>query len=145
MSLGPRAKIGNTCACEWDFRVRVMTTMTASERTLLRSQSGPGARVAFSAALSNCYNRIESHLFRVLLQRRLRLRLPLSSAACSRGARMCKEAGGRVATNVMVRDLDTAVLDPRGGRLEIVVDGLPLFGCSLHIGVSTHCAHARSS
>ena len=59
--------------CEWDFRVRIMTTMTASERTLLRSQSGPGAGVALSAAPSNIHNRIESHLFRVLLQRRLRL------------------------------------------------------------------------
>ena len=37
--------------------------------------------------------------------------------------------GGRVATNVMVRDLDLAlphVVD--GRRLEVVVDGLPLFG-----------------
>ena len=47
----------------------------------------------------------------------------------SAGARMCREAGGRVATNVMVRDLDIAAPDPRDGRrLEIVVDGLPLFG-----------------
>ena len=48
MSRGPRGKVGNMRAsvpCEWDFRVRIMTTMTASERTLLRSQSGPGAGV----------------------------------------------------------------------------------------------------
>ena len=136
-----------------------MTTMSGSERALIRSQSGPGAGVSLSATPSNNHNRIESHLFRVLLQRRLRLRLPLSSrfcrcgrpfeafghhrAACSRtgelgrrgfalesvGARMCRKAGGRVATNDMVRDLDIAAPDPRAGSLlEIVVDGLPLFG-----------------
>ena len=44
-------------------------------------------------------------------------------------ARICREAGGRVATNVMVRDLDLAlphVVD--GRRLQVVVDGLPLHG-----------------
>ena len=49
----------------------------------------------------------------------------LTSAA----ARICREAGGRVTTNVVVRDLDLAapnVGDAR--RLEVVVDGLPLFG-----------------
>ena len=45
-------------------------------------------------------------------------------------ARICREGGGRVTTNVLVRDLDLAlpgaVAD--GRRLEVVVDGLPLFG-----------------
>ena len=49
---------------------------------------------------------------------------PLESAA----ARVCREAGGRVTTNVRVQDLD---LPPRAGadnrRLEVVADGLPLF------------------
>ena len=37
------------------------------------------------------------------------------------------EAGGRVTTNVMIRDLD--LIQPGvGRRLEVVVDGLPLFG-----------------
>ena len=40
---------------------------------------------------------------------------------------MCREAGGRVSTNVMVRDLDVAEPRVDGRRLEIVVDGLPLF------------------
>ena len=43
-------------------------------------------------------------------------------------ARVCREAGGRVRTTVMVRDLDMGILlvgDAR--RLEVVVDGLPLF------------------
>ena len=44
-------------------------------------------------------------------------------------ARICREAGGRVTTNVMVRDMDFVrpdVHDTR--RLEVVVDGLSLFG-----------------
>ena len=47
---------------------------------------------------------------------------------CS-AAQVCREAGGRVSTNVMVRDLDIpgphAAMD--GRRLEVVADGLPLF------------------
>ena len=47
----------------------------------------------------------------------------------SAGARICREAGARVTTNMMVRDLDLPM--PRANdsrRLEIVADGLPLFG-----------------
>ena len=43
--------------------------------------------------------------------------------------RICREAGGRVTTNIMVRDLDLEHLQgPDGRRLEVVADGLPLFG-----------------
>ena len=41
---------------------------------------------------------------------------------------MCREAGGRVATNVMVRDMDLPVAVTDARRLEVVVDGLPLYG-----------------
>ena len=44
-------------------------------------------------------------------------------------ARVCREAGGCVATNMFVRNMDLGV--PRAAhsrRLEVVVDGLPLFG-----------------
>ena len=44
-------------------------------------------------------------------------------------ARVCREAGGRVTTNVMIRDLD--LFQPRvadAQRFEVVADGLPLFG-----------------
>ena len=42
----------------------------------------------------------------------------------------CKDfqAGGRVATNTFRRDMDLAVPATDNRRLEIVVDGLPLFG-----------------
>ena len=68
----------------------------------------------------------------------------------SAAARVCREAGGRVTTNVMVRDLDLPVLNVTDSRrMEVVVDGLPLFGgsqlavdtklvCSLHSDGSPH-------
>ena len=44
-------------------------------------------------------------------------------------ARICREAGGRVATNVLVRDLGLDVHNAGDARrLEVVADGLPLFG-----------------
>ena len=47
----------------------------------------------------------------------------------SAAARICREAGGRVRTNAFVRDLDVPDANAGDGRrLEVVVDGLPLFG-----------------
>ena len=46
-------------------------------------------------------------------------------------ARICREAGDRVSTNVLVRELDLVEAHAVDGRrLEVVVDGLPL-----HAGV----------
>ena len=136
----------------------LMPVLADSERALLRAQSGPAAGMSLSAVPSSPQTRIESQLFRVLLLRRLRLPLPLASRLCrcgrlldnfghhcascaqvgvlgrrgfaieSAAARICREAQGRVATNVLVRDLDIPVPVNDGRRLEVVVDGLPLFG-----------------
>ena len=57
--------------------------MSPSERALVRSQSGPGAGVALLTSPSSPLTRIESPLFRVLLQRRLPL--PLSERMCRCG------------------------------------------------------------
>ena len=126
---------------------------------MLRSQSGPVAGIPFSVAPSSFLTRLEPALFRVLLQRRLSLPLPLSKRSCrcgrlldafghhravcsrsgvlgrrgfsleSAAARVCREAGGRVATNLLVRDMDLGVRNAHDSRrLEVVVDGLPLFG-----------------
>ena len=140
--------------------------------------------MTLSVAPSNVFTRIESPLFRILLQRRLRLPLPLSArqcrrgrpldifghhrAACTRagflgrrgfavesaGARICREAGGRVVTNAMFRDFDLADPDPEDRRrIEILADGLPLFG-GAQLAVDTtlvsalHCdgsAHPRAA
>ena len=54
---------------------------------------------------------------------------------------MCREAGGRVATNVLVRDMDLAAPDLMDSRrLEVVVDGLPLFGGQLAVDTTLVCA-----
>jgi len=46
----------------------------------------------------------------------------------SAAARICREAGARVRTNVCVRDLNVGVLAPTDGRrIEVIADGLPLF------------------
>ena len=135
----------------------VWPTLSEPERALWRSHSGPLASVVFVALPTTRTTRIEPQLFRVLLSRRLRLPLPFTSRSCrcgrlhdvfghhraacaeagvlgrrgyaleSAGAQVCREAGGRVSTNVMVRDLDVAEPRVDGRRLEIVVDGLPLF------------------
>ena len=137
----------------------LMPVLSDSEKALLRSQSGPFSGAALSATPSSFPTRIPPHLFRVLLLRRLRLPLPPTVRTCRCGrqldsfghhraacaqsgllarrgfavenavARVCREAGARVSTNVMVRDLD--LLAPQaldGRRLEVVAEGLPLFG-----------------
>ena len=51
------------------------------------------------------------------------------SAVKSAAARVCLEAGGRVTLNMMVKDMDLPVPQAHNTRrLELVTDGLPLFG-----------------
>ena len=153
--------------------VEILPRLTDSEKASLRSQSGPGAASALSAVPSSDVFRISPHLFRVLLLRRFRLPLPPVSRSCrcvrpldsrghhragcsragvlgrrgfaveSAGARICREAGARVSTNVFVRDLDLDapnVHDAR--RLEIIAEGLPLFGgAQLAIDTTLVSAH----
>ena len=64
---------------------RLMPRLADHERALLRSQSGPFAGLAFCVAPASFLTRIDSHLFRVLLLRRLRLPLPLSVRTCRCG------------------------------------------------------------
>ena len=135
------------------------TSLMPRLKALLRSQSGPMSGAALSTAPTCFHTRIESHLFRLLLLRRLRLPLPPCVPVCRCGrpldsfghhracpragllarrgfavemaaAKVCREAGARVTTNVMVRDLDLGVAQPAldGRRLEVVAEGLPLLG-----------------
>ena len=155
----------------WHRNVVLFFQLTEADKALTRSQSGTGAGVALTTTPSNLHTRIELQLFRVLLLRRLRLPLPFSRrfcrcgrlldslghhrAACSRvgvlgkrcfalesaAAKICREAGGRVATDLFVRDLDVNVpnlMDNR--RLEVVADGLPLFaGAQLAVDTTLVC------
>ena len=67
------------------FERDLMVRLIAPEQALMRSQSGPYAGMALSAALANFLTRIDPALFRVLLLRRLRLPLLLSSRLCRCG------------------------------------------------------------
>ena len=71
---------------EREFReLHLMPHLAGHERALVRSQSRLFAGMAFSSAPSSHLQRIDSHLFRVLLLRRLRLPLPLSARLCRYG------------------------------------------------------------
>ena len=124
--------------------------------------------MSLCAVLSSPQTRIESQLFRVLLLRRFCLPVPPASRLCrcgclldsfghhrascaqagvlgrrgfaveSAAARICREAGGRVATNVFVRDLDLPDPVNDGRRLEVVVDGAQL-AVDTTVVSSLHC------
>ncbi|CAK0851576.1 unnamed protein product, partial [Prorocentrum cordatum] len=140
-------------------RQQLLNASTPPDRALLRSQSGPCAGRAFTALPTTGDFHIPPAEFRVLLLRRLRFDLPFAASACrcrgrldARGdhraacpragvlkkrsiplekaaARICREAGGRVAENQLLRDLNVDGVDPRDGRkIEVIANGLPLWG-----------------
>ena len=138
------------------------------ERALLRSQSGPLARVLFSTVHKNYDTRLEpalvqgfiappsppaslSHSSPVSMWPPTGLFWPPSRNVrpgrwlARRGfaveiaaAKVCREAGARVSSNIMVRYLDLPA--PRqafdGRRLEVVAQGLPIFG-SMQLAIDT--------
>ena len=143
----------------WWLDEFVLPRMEEPARALVRSQGGSGAGLALRACPTCRVTQLEPQQLRVLLLRRLQLPLPLSvhscrcgrpldqfghhRAACARAgilgkrgyalesvvARIFREAGGRVTTNVLLRELDFGLVgEADGRRLEVVADGLPLFG-----------------
>ena len=157
---------------EDQFRTDVMSQLELHEQALFRSQSGPLAGVPFICTSKSPETRFEPQLFRVLLLRRLWCPLPLCVASCrcgrpldpcghhraacphagvlgrrgfpleSAAARVCREAGARVSTNVRVQDMDLPPRDADNRRIEVVADGLPLFhGAQLAIDTTlvSHC------
>ena len=81
-----RAGWQHEASSEREFRrSSVLNRMSGRDRALLRSQSGPVAGVSLSSTPSSPLTRIEPALFRVLLQRRLALPLPLSNRTCRCG------------------------------------------------------------
>ncbi len=128
-------------------------------KALIRSQSGRCAGRVFTALPTSLSTTLSSAEMRVLILRRLQLPLPMSARRCSCGglldeygdhraacstcgvlrrrgtplekamARVCREAGARVAENVFLRDLNVGGISAWDGRqLEVVANGLPLWG-----------------
>ena len=118
------------------FRAELTASLDPASQAMLQSQSGPYASRTFTTIPFGLDTTYPSHLFRVLLLRRLRLPLPLSAricrcrrildplgdhrAACAQAgvlrgrgipleraaARVCREAGARVTTNTRLSDLN---------------------------------------
>ena len=143
------------------FRESLFVTMTDSERALVRSQGGPGAGAAFSACPTCAVTRIDLHLFRTLFLRRLlskrtyRCRHPLDfrghqRAVCARAGAgeerlRCRECcrldlprmGSKSGDEHDGRRHGPSFSNPKDSRrLEIVHDGLPLFG-SAQLAIDT--------
>ena len=128
------------------FRAEVRDRLDPGSQALLEPQTGPHASRAFTTIPYHNDNSYLSHLFRLLLLRRLRLPLPLSArfcrcrrtldplgdhrAACAQSgllrarggameraaARICREAGARVTTNTRLVDLNLEHLDRQDDR-----------------------------
>ena len=122
------------------------------------SSMGPCSGRHFTALPTMKESTFTSERFRALLYVRLSQDLPLTSALCSCGrrldakgahrsacstcgvlvkrgvalevavARICREAGARAQTNVMLRDMNMTVPPTDTRRIEVVANGLPLFG-----------------
>ena len=142
----------------------VLPQFSPSRRAMLRSQSGPAAGVAFSALPSSPLTRFQPALFRVLLQRRLALPLPLTLRSCR-----CGRPLDAYSATTGQRALQSGVLGRRGFALEsaaapvcretgarvatnlfvrdmrrpeVVADGLPLFG-GVQLAIDTSVGSAR--
>ena len=134
----------------------LLSDLDSAFRALLLSQAGSGGSVVLTTLTTREEFTMPDEVARCVLLRRLRLPLPLSSRLCRCGgeldglgdhraacatarswsgalaqraaARVCYEAGARVATNVALRDLNLGVPVSDGRRLEVVANGLPAFG-----------------
>ena len=128
----------------------LLSDLDGASRALLLSQAGPGGSLALTALPTREEFTLQDDTFRCVLLRRLRLPLPLEARACRCGgaldelgdhraacptagvlvrracpleraaARICREAGARVATNVFLRDLNLGLPLTDGRRLEVV-------------------------
>ena len=136
----------------------LLSDLDSASRALLLSQAGSSGSVVLTTLPTREEFTMPDDVARCVLLRRLRLPLPLSSRLCRCGgeldglgdhraacatawvlvrracpferaaARVCYEAGARVATNVALRDLNLGVPVSDGRRLEVVANGLPAFG-----------------
>ena len=135
----------------------LLSDLDPSSRALLLSQAGPYSSRCFVALPSAPELRIASPHFRVMALRRLRLPLPLDAANCRCGrpvdalgdhraacatsgvlraralplewavARICREAGARVSTNVALSHMNLHVPVADARQIEVMANGLPLW------------------
>ena len=162
-------------ACDQRAFETHFATLPPASRALLLAQAGPHAACCFTVRPTHEAVTIPSAEFRVLLLRRLRLALPLAPRLCAcRGlldplgdhraacatsgalasralpleravARVCQEAGARVARNVRLADMNLPVPVPDARRIEIVCNGLPLWhGAQLAVDTVTPPVSAPS-
>ena len=126
-------------------------------QALLESQRGPHASRTFTLLPTSPELTFEPAHFRVLLLRRLRLPLPHTTARCrchrphdqlgdhraacphsgalrtrrmaleKAMARVCREAGAAVSTNVLARDLNTTTRRTDERRIEVIANALPFW------------------
>ena len=139
-------------------RNSLIDALNTDDEAHLRSQSGPGAWVALTAIPTSKELRIEPHLYRTIMLCRLRQPLTITYSICNfhriidplsdhlalcatcgalvqrsyaqelAVARVFREAGRRVRTNILLRDLNVQGIDPRDGRkIEMIVDGFSLY------------------
>ena len=96
--------------------------------------------------------RFDLQSFRLLLRRlprvvvASRLQWPSSRSVQTAAARVCQEAGGRVVSNTLVRELDLApgLNTTDGRRLEVIADGLSLYQGVGVDGIPRPCAATTS-
>ena len=136
-----------------------LAQLPTQSRALLRSQGGQCAGKVLTVLPTSSLTTVPSAEFRVLVLRRLHLPLPFTSSRCRCGrpldslghhraacstcgvlrkrgrplekaaARVCREAGARVAENVLLRAMNLNGISAHDGReIEVVATGLPLFG-----------------
>ena len=152
-------------------KTAVLAQPCPSHQAHLRSHSGGGSSNVLHGCPTKPKFAVEPDLFRNLILERLRLPLAVTDATCecgapldSRGrhrtacsqsgrlrtravapkrtlARVCREAGAIVRTNVKLRDMNIAVRADDERCIEVVASGLPLFhGAQLAVDITLRCA-----
>ena len=134
----------------------LFSDISPASRALLLSQAGPGGSTVLTTLPTRPEYAMHDDAFRVTLLRRLRLPLPPTARVCRCGgeldilgdhraacatagvlvrravpvertvAQICREAGGRVATDVFLRDLHLGLPITDARRLEVVANRPPL-------------------
>jgi len=129
-------------------RRALLRELDAPTAALLESQAGPCAARVFTAQPTSPELTLQSPLFRALPLRRLRMPLPLTAARCRCMMHACGLPalrrvalawrplrascgaclqGGR-GDSCLVRDLNVAPTRPDERRIEVIANGLPLWG-----------------